>query len=504
MIKKSLLKIVFLILIIGLNWAGLLAISKTSAFFDDNGISSGNAFQSGTLDFSLSAPKNFSPDLRPSQTTSSRTIGVSKDGSLGFQYRVRVENATGDLCSHLELKDNSAGSSFQPLSGFSSTTTTFFNKSNWIFTANSPNPDESLQGKICNFNLVFEGWQENLSDNTQGFTDTETINNIVKMGYWDPPVVLNEFLPNAAGDYPEFIELYNKTTSPIDLAGFYIKADGNIIPINASTTSQYSEGSTVIPANGWLVVTTGGNILDDTSGTITLYNPNDVIVDSYTYGNPDHNVNNTPGSANNSSSGTVPPDKSYARIPDGTDNWVDPYPTPGAPNRLSEEEKIEFGAEMLPAEERISASDVKDSGGIADSSKVSIGDATPPEDGVTIFRSSEGRIDDSRVDDAIGNVTPPEDGVVLSFSEVGQNKVGQNRVGQDEIGQLKIPEEQGNPEKLPDDSEAEGRSTPGKITDDSGQLFNRIDAGEAVISGVNINSIATTTPSEDGIVVGDK
>jgi len=82
------------------------------------------------------------------------------------------------------------------------------------------------------------------------------------------------------------------------LNGFYIRANGNTIPINAITTSAYSGGSTTIPANGWLVVTTGGDLINNDSGTIALYNNNDVVVDSYTYGSSDHNINNTPGWTN--------------------------------------------------------------------------------------------------------------------------------------------------------------------------------------------------------------
>jgi hypothetical protein len=36
--------------------------------------------------------------------------------------------------------------------------------------------------------------------------------------------------------------------------------------------------------------------------------------------------------------GAVPVDKSYARIPDGIGEWIDPIPTPGTPNKLSANE----------------------------------------------------------------------------------------------------------------------------------------------------------------------
>jgi len=76
-------------------------------------------------------------------------------------------------------------------------------------------------------------------------------------------------------------------------------------------------------------------------------------MDSYTYGDPNTNVNNTPGTTNSTSSGSVPIDKSYARIPDGSDNWVDPIPTPGQSNIVDKKNIIsqttlsEFNEEII-------------------------------------------------------------------------------------------------------------------------------------------------------------
>jgi hypothetical protein len=53
----------------------------------------------------------------------------------------------------------------------------------------------------------------------------------------------------------------------------------------------------------------------------------------------DSESNNTPVGDNQNPSGTETAGnegKSFARIPDGTGNWVDPIPTPGGPNRLEE------------------------------------------------------------------------------------------------------------------------------------------------------------------------
>jgi len=118
------------------------------------------------------------------------------------------------------------------------------------------------------------------------------------MGYWNSPIVLNEFLPNA-DNYFEFIEFYNKGASQIDMNGYYVMADNNNIDVNTTNTNTYSGGSTTIDPDSWLVITTGSDELDDASGTLTLYNSNGVEMDSYTYDASDHNINNNPGGTNN-------------------------------------------------------------------------------------------------------------------------------------------------------------------------------------------------------------
>jgi len=295
--NKFSIKFISLVIIIVLNASGLLAVGEALAYFSDNEGSLSNSLSTGTLDFSLSSADDFLPDLTQSQPTSNRTVNLSKDGTLGFKYKVKVETAIGGLCSYLSLKDNLSNLP-QSLSNFVSDETTFSAMPSLIFTSNSSSYDESLQGEICNFDIVFEAWQENLSNNTQGFTDKEIINSTVKMGYWNSPVVLNEFLPNA-DNYPEFIELYNKTGSSIDLAGFYIKTNSSTILIDSSTTAQYSSGITTIAGNSWLVVTADGDKMGDDSDVIILYDENDIKVDSYEYDARVHNVNNTPGETNN-------------------------------------------------------------------------------------------------------------------------------------------------------------------------------------------------------------
>jgi len=304
--KKSLIKTICLLLIIGLNWAGISAVGRTFAYFSDTETSSENSFSAGTLDFSLRSGQN---NFVPSEIASN--MSPCNQLQLKIWYNHYLGPPSGGYDNRdMRLKYNG------PLTSLANLTDVDFiiphpddhfdtdpsdGTEQWFYySIVVPNDIAvSFQGEVCEFKFVFEGWQDNIDNyGDGGFTDVEEIENTIKIGYWNPPVVLNEFLPNS-GDYPEFIELYNKTASSIDLNGFYIKANGNTIPINTTTTSAYSGSSTTILANGWLVITTGGNLINDSSGTIALYNENDVLVDSYTYGSPDHNINNTPGWTNN-------------------------------------------------------------------------------------------------------------------------------------------------------------------------------------------------------------
>jgi len=331
MIKKSLIKIVCLLLIVGLNWTGLLAVGQTFAFFSNTKDSDTNTFTAATLDLSLrSGQGNFiSPaeNMKPGDSTA-RDIYVGKTAnSLPLKHSVSYNFIDGneDFCSQLELKiwyNHYFGPVRDMRLKYDESLTSLTNLTDIDFII--PHPDDqfdtdpndgteqwffysiilpstvadSFQGEVCKFKFVYEGWQDNIANyGDGGFSDIEEIENTIKVGYWNPPVVLNEFLPSA-GNYPEYIELYNKTASSINLEGFYIKAGNNIITIDDSTTALYSGGSTTISPNGWLVVTTGGNLIDDTSGTVTLYNQNDVEVDSYAYDASDYNVNNTPGWTN--------------------------------------------------------------------------------------------------------------------------------------------------------------------------------------------------------------
>lgn len=331
-IGKSLGKIGIFAGVIYFAFCGMSILGGTSSYFNDTATVSDSALQAGIFDLTArSGQSNFvsgADSMIPGKQVA-RDIYVGKTSlSLPLKHNVDFEFVSGDadLCDQLDLKIwydhyKEPGNRDMRLTynGKLSALLDYGNVDFEIphtddqFDTNSSNGTEQwfyysitlpndtsddFQGKVCNFKFVFNAWQNNLDYLSGGFTDKEELGSTIKTKYWNSPVVLNEFLPNA-GEYPEFIEIYNQTGEDIDLSGFYIMANNNEIPINSTTTADYSGGSTVILANGWLVVTTGGDLMDNNSGIITLYNSNDVIVDTYNYGASENNVNNTPGWTNN-------------------------------------------------------------------------------------------------------------------------------------------------------------------------------------------------------------
>ncbi|MFA5166120.1 MAG: lamin tail domain-containing protein [Candidatus Paceibacterota bacterium] len=176
-------------------------------------------------------------------------------------------------------------------------------------------------------------------------------------------VVLNEYLP-----YPssttwghdssfkpkgEWIELYNNGSSAVDLDGFYFQ--------NALGTKKYiskatafittNTGDTIINSHDWLVVYMNGEFMSNGGDTIAFYDLFGNPVDSHTFDTTNAcTILPTPDATNSAAvSGTcttVPANKSFARIPDGTGSWVDPIPTPGSANVLEVVPMDEFADKL--------------------------------------------------------------------------------------------------------------------------------------------------------------
>ncbi len=340
------LSLIFSLSVIGFPWQDVLA------YFNDTETSAQNTITLASLDFSLSSADDFRPLVTPTQPTS-REISVVNEGSLGFQYKISAVNFSGSLCGHLNLTADLDGQFYSgPLTAFSDQAVGSFTvPDDWNFSLTLDSDDFSLQNQSCTFDFAYTAWQENLPDETAGFSDVETISNTVQSGSWNG-VVLNEILPNPEGDddqvglQGEWVEFYNNGDQAVDLDGWYIEdasSSGHRQTISSQTT--FNGRTTIgVPGSGleWVVLFMDGNILNNTGDTVTLYTPDGQAVDSYSFtasnNDDDSDSNNTPGGDNQNPTGNETAGnegKSYARIPDGTGDWVDPVPTPGGPNELT-------------------------------------------------------------------------------------------------------------------------------------------------------------------------
>lgn len=143
-------------------------------------------------------------------------------------------------------------------------------------------------------------------------------------------VLINEFMPNPTGSDQgtagapldgEWVEIFNPTASTVDLAGYILYDNINTHAL-AITASNTNTGGTTIPRLGYLVVYREGDTdfeLNNSGGDTArlfsdLISSGGTLVDSHLY------------------TRDAPENKSFARVPDGSTNWVDPDSTPGAAN----------------------------------------------------------------------------------------------------------------------------------------------------------------------------
>ena len=368
MIRNSLFKILAILLIIGFNWSGLLAIGQTIAYYNDTENSSVNSMQAAVLDFSATN-QNIGGFIGVELGEDKESISVMTkiSGSLDIQYKARAEKISGNdnFCNAIKLEVfHSAISYSGALLSFDTATTTALGT--WAFELKLPSTASNFaHGEECNVDLVFGGWRQDTVDfNQSGFTDEERI----QLRLTSRMIVLNEFLPNPEGeeygfdfgndssDMPqgEWVELYNNSDYSFDLSGWYIKdsleSDINKIMITASNTAPVGA---VIGPKSWLTVYMNKAVFNNTDDTVKLFNDSDILIDSYAYNSHDYcDIEPTPGDKNSDTTGggtceQVPSNKSYARIPDGIGYWVDPIPTPGRMNIL-EDENVFVVSQILP------------------------------------------------------------------------------------------------------------------------------------------------------------
>ena len=257
---KQIYKILAIVLVIGLNWGGVSAVGYTISMFNDVENSSVNVFQAGVVDFSLS-DLGFDP-IEPSISlevgdVAQKIVEIAPLSSNPFQYYVKSGNFSGDsdFCSALGVdveleKDKLVNTgtiysgSLQNLLTDATTTLEKFNYEVGMGTNN-------LQNKVCNFDLVYNGWQTRHNYPTYengGFSDTESVSNTVSS--WG--LRLNKVYYDVADDRGkesdnEWIEVYNQTNVPLDISGWDICDNASCDTIPANTD--------LIPAKGYGVIT---------------------------------------------------------------------------------------------------------------------------------------------------------------------------------------------------------------------------------------------------------
>jgi predicted ribosomally synthesized peptide with SipW-like signal peptide len=346
--KKSFSKIIAIALIIALNYAGLLSVGKTMAVFSDTETSEGNTFTSGALDISAS-PDSFSQEIIDRIVEIPITIDHSQTTVPG-QYKMTITESGAsehNLCSALtaDLRDGHDVSLYSgALIELNSATTTMSIASGESYTlrvSTSSALAKELNGKTCKFEIHVVAWQEGVENPTDGgFADSEIIFGAITSWAFGGGVALNEFLPNPTGsdsaDMPngEWVELYNNSSEAKDVSGWYVRDSSDGTGHQIFIDSEHAVAQT-IGAKSWLVVYMNKEFLNNKTDTVRLFDDNDNPVDSYSYCGPLTSGGNC---------GSIPENKSFARIPDGTGEWVDPIPTPGGVNEIGNEISVERSA----------------------------------------------------------------------------------------------------------------------------------------------------------------
>ena len=335
------------------------------SYFNSQATLLNSTFTTGTLDIVSN-----SSDFGVINLDTNQNYSVINQGSLKLQYEVvsNVESGSDTaFCNQLNITitkgSDTVYSGALPslaLSGLLES----YNQDDFVFTISDPS--SSAVGQTCNLSFTLKAWQPEL-DFTQGFTDQDSSVMTIYSNNTKPTtpsdIVLNEFLPYPNGikyghnfgddssDMPkgEWVELYNNGPSSLDLTGWYIRDSYDNSDHKIMIDLTHTGFSTpTISSHGFLVVYMNKAIFNNESGdSVRLFDNSDDLIDSHSYDLPaDYcNLKPTEGDTNDETgsgvgsgcTSSIPDNKSYARIPDGTGSWVDPIPTPGESNELGEQ-----------------------------------------------------------------------------------------------------------------------------------------------------------------------
>jgi len=129
---------------------------------------------------------------------------------------------------------------------------------------------------------------------------------IIQMGYAQSPK-MNEIYSRGTTDDPDWIEIYNPSSSQVDISGYKIYDSGAIPP--GTKTKKLFPAGTILPAHGFYVIITDNTGdpsdfgLSNNGETVWLEDSSSTLIDSIAF--PALGVDTT-----------------YGRSPNGSANWI--------------------------------------------------------------------------------------------------------------------------------------------------------------------------------------
>ncbi|MDP1707160.1 MAG: lamin tail domain-containing protein [bacterium] len=347
---NALVKFLAVILMVGLNSAGLSSLGYTMGYYNDVETSTGNTFSAGEVDFSLGVSgwqaTSTAISMPPGDITK-KEITIDPQDSNPFQYFATSTNFIGDadFCSGLNVTAKLEGDTMYngPLTGLKTATTTTLDSWEFTYTTGVNN----FQNKVCDFDIDYNGWQTRHNYPTYengGYSDTEKVpNHLASWGFRINKVYYDVKVPERGVEGTnEWVEIYNQTNVPLDISGWEI-CDNNscdtlpttpLIPaqkyaviVATSTTATTTTVSSGLPAYWYLPsevtqINLGqkiGDGLANGADMLVLKRPDGAIVDQMNWGTPvtswaNYNANVWNPGATDVAEGNV-----LARVPSGYD-----------------------------------------------------------------------------------------------------------------------------------------------------------------------------------------
>jgi|GEM_PF-5429340 len=162
---------------------GFFSVSSTQAYFTDKTEVLGNTLSTGTLEFDINA-QDWEPGnkLDPEKEIT-REVNIENTGSLDFKYEMGIDiiDDEDDFCDEFTLRvkledDKKYNGDFTEFDSFSSEIESE-EEENWEFELSRGSSD--LSGVNCDFDIVFDAWQKDLSKN-EGFTYSGDFSNKIE------------------------------------------------------------------------------------------------------------------------------------------------------------------------------------------------------------------------------------------------------------------------------------------------------------------------------------